>query len=59
MLVEVRVYHHTVDVLRRTFQNDVANISAYDIALQPQRICRFADAVQERIVDGSKRVGLS
>ena len=39
--------HYHINILRWTFQDDVAYIAAYYITLQPQGISGFANAVQD------------
>ena len=50
-------YHH-IDVLRGSLQDDVADVAAHDVALQPQRVGLLTDAMQKWGVDEGQRVSL-
>ena len=56
--LDAAAHNHHVDVVRGTFQKQVAHISAHHIALHPQRVCGIAYFVKNVLVKNLCQFGI-
>ena len=47
---DTTAHHHDVDIVRRTFQKDIPDVTANDITLLPETVCRLTDLVKNLLV---------
>ena len=47
---DAAAYHYDVDIVGGAFEEDVADISSYDVALHPEAVGRLTDLVENFLV---------